>query len=261
MHQTRALPQASRAALRPAWPSLPWPPRLAPTARKRVMGSAMGGIISAVAGPVIDKVLDKGFGLLDKLIDGIFGGDEQKAQAGVQNTANKTVLDGLQQAMDFAGVPKFLQQQVMDAANGALPQDSSVDAQQQQACDDHLAPQSQQAASDIGRNLGAETKKCKKEEDEEGGGSGSWLVALARAMGKSLGQKAADIVKKSDQMNKKIEDSKDLRGEEKAQAAAESTQMSTELQGMNQEFSMLSNAFNTALKNMGEALTTLARKQ
>jgi hypothetical protein len=99
-------------------------------------------------------------------------------------------------------------------------------------------------------------------EDEETGGS--WLVALARAMGKVMDAKAAQIKEKSDSIATLAgaEVTKDKTG---LSAASQQNQnkLSSEttlLQAYTQEMTFISNAATNSIKTIGESLTTNARK-
>lgn len=84
----------------------------------------------------------------------------------------------------------------------------------------------------------------------------SWLVAIAQAMGNALGTKAAELVKLSNQLD-------GLAGKSSSDesAAKEFQTTMAKFQAESQLFSMLSNAFSTAIKSIGEGMTSLARKQ
>lgn len=89
----------------------------------------------------------------------------------------------------------------------------------------------------------------------EGGSSeGSWLLAIASAMGEAMGKEAGKMVKLANDMRNAGGGS----DQEKAQAFS---QMQAEFQATSQMFSMLQNAFSTALKSIGEGLSSMARKQ
>ncbi|KRE94465.1 hypothetical protein ASG87_17845 [Frateuria sp. Soil773] len=78
-----------------------------------------------------------------------------------------------------------------------------------------------------------------------GYGSGSWLVALALALGKAMSKLQDDMMK----------DAKEAGGKGKG-----ATEANARLQAESQLYSMVANAINTVIKAVGEANTTLARK-
>jgi hypothetical protein len=88
------------------------------------------------------------------------------------------------------------------------------------------------------------------------GGSKSWLVAIAQAMGNALGTKAAKLVELSKKLDSLAGSSSDDQ-----QAAKEFQKTMAQFQAESQLFSMMSNAFSTAVKSIGEGMTSLARKQ
>lgn len=88
---------------------------------------------------------------------------------------------------------------------------------------------------------------------ESGGEGGSWLVAMAKALGSMLGEKAGKMVETSKEMEKYTGDS--------PEDAKQFSMLQTQFQAESQMFSMLSNTISTALKSIGEGLTANARKQ
>ena len=91
--------------------------------------------------------------------------------------------------------------------------------------------------------------------------AGSWLQAIAKAMGEVLGQKAGEMVKLSDKISSLAQEGKGLEGDAKADNAADMTAAQTELQGVSQEYKLLTETISTVLKGIGEALSTMGRKQ
>ena len=91
--------------------------------------------------------------------------------------------------------------------------------------------------------------------------AGSWLQAIAKAMGEVLGQKAGEMVKLSDKISSLAQEGKGLEGDAKADNAADMTAAQTEMQGVSQEYKLLTETISTVLKGIGEALSTMGRKQ
>jgi len=83
------------------------------------------------------------------------------------------------------------------------------------------------------------------------GGGGSWLEAVAQAMGNALGQMAQKLVNESNA----------LQGETGSSDASQFQATMAQFQADSQMFSMLSNAFSTAIKSIGDGMTTMASKQ
>jgi hypothetical protein len=116
---------------------------------------------------------------------------------------------------------------------------------------------------DIVRNF--KSGSADEEGNVRGGGrgskaSGSWLVAFAKAMGAALDAKAAQIKAKSDSIADMAGSSVDRSsnaGKQHSEKLSSETQL---LQAYTQEMSMIANAATNALKTMGEAQSTIARK-
>jgi hypothetical protein len=106
--------------------------------------------------------------------------------------------------------------------------------------------------------------------DEEGevsakGGKMSFLVALAKAMGKLMDKKAQQMQDISTKISDAVDGSKagEINGVDGSKNSSESTKLSSQtalLQAFGQELSILSNAFSQTAKSFGEANTTNARK-
>jgi len=87
------------------------------------------------------------------------------------------------------------------------------------------------------------------DKDSDGLGE-SWLVAIAKAMGKMLGQNAQHLVDLTNQMSQHT-------GKDDAQVFQ---QLNAEFSAQSQMFGILSNSFSNSIKTIGDGLTTLARK-
>ena len=92
--------------------------------------------------------------------------------------------------------------------------------------------------------------------DAKGGNGKSWLVAIAQALGGIMGDKAAKLVELTGKMDKLAK-----ADPEDQKAAKEFQKTMMEFQAQSQLFSMISNASSTAIKSIGEGMTTVARKQ
>lgn len=86
------------------------------------------------------------------------------------------------------------------------------------------------------------------------GGGGSWLEAIAQAMGDALGQMAQKLVDESTSLQS-------LAGDSSGSGAQQFQATMAKFQADSQGFSMLSNAFANAIKAIGEGMTTMASKQ
>jgi hypothetical protein len=121
----------------------------------------------------------------------------------------------------------------------------------------------ERAANNAVNNMMEAVGKPKEEAEEETGGS--WLVAMARALGKVMDAKAQQIKDKSDSISKLAGNDikKDSDGSMSAESTKNQNKLSSEttlLQAYTQEMSMISNAAVNSIKTVGEAQTTIARK-
>jgi hypothetical protein len=133
---------------------------------------------------------------------------------------------------DFQGAQTNLQElisQVADAT-GASPIE---EAEAQSQLDDAIADQA------VAASESEEGKEAKAS------GGGSWLMAIARSLGKT----ADKLAKEMDSMSKTLGD-----GENKAS-------QNLKFSAKSQEFSQFFNSANTVIKALGEALASGARKQ
>lgn len=99
------------------------------------------------------------------------------------------------------------------------------------------------------------------------GGKGGWLMALATAMGGIMGDRAANMVSLMDKLQTLNDQQKELNSDSKGnkealeENAREFNLTMTQFQAESQMFGIISNASSTAIKSIGEGLTSLARKQ
>lgn len=102
----------------------------------------------------------------------------------------------------------------------------------------------QRMVQDLLRQAASDAMETEEAKDAKAGGKGGgWLRALARALGESADKAAADLEKKAGKLDNA--------------SPSESAEYSADAQA----FSMLMNAINTAIKAIGEALGSVARKQ
>jgi hypothetical protein len=102
--------------------------------------------------------------------------------------------------------------------------------------------------------VGAQNQK--QQADGSGGssgGGGSWLEAIAKAMGSALGQMASRLTSESQQLQS-------LGGDGSAAGAQQFQSVMAQFQAHSQLFSMLSDAFSTAIKSIGQGMQTMASK-
>jgi hypothetical protein len=140
-----------------------------------------------------------------------------------------------------------LTQQLLDSAyqNGGLASSSQNLQSEMANLIDELGAQGQQ--SDGSQGSGSST----------GGTSGAgsnWMEAIAKAMGEALGQLSQKVVDESQELNS-------LAGNNSSSGAQQFQSVMAEFQADSQTLSMLSNAFATAIKSIGEGMQTMASKQ
>ncbi len=90
---------------------------------------------------------------------------------------------------------------------------------------------------------------------------GSWLQAIARAMGTVMGEKASKMVELSQKIQAQTAAKSEGSKEDQMAAASEAQKLNTEFQATGQEFNLLQTTFSTAIKTMGEGMASIARKQ
>lgn len=166
------------------------------------------------------------------------------------------------------GMPKFLGQMVNNMVDSVVqglqkPSDSAVDEHVSGAAGEELQKFTQESAAEIVqrtmqkmRQEGLENSDEQRTNAKSGGkkAAGSWLEAIASAMGEALGQKASKMVELSDKIASTA-------GKEGKEAAAENAKATTEMQATSQMFNLMQSGFSNAIKSIGEGLTQMARKQ
>ena len=215
---------------------------------------AVGGIVGGIFGGPIGAMLGQAIG--NMLQDAIGG-------------AAKGAVDHLQKEH---GMPKFLADEIKQKIDEVLGQqrNNNVPQDVQQAAQgkygDAFKDFQQQFEQNLIRSILDGMKDGDNPSSGKGGGKGGggWLQAIAKAMGKTLGDKAAEMVKLSNKMSELNEakgniDKDDTQANE--QNAREFNETMTKFQATSQEYSMLNNVFSTAIKALGEALSAMARKQ
>lgn len=243
---------------------------------------AVGGIVGGIFGGPIGSMIGQAVGnLLNQAIGQAFN----------------HVIDDM---VSNHGMPKFLGDEVKAKAGETLGglMHGGVSNDATQAAKDHFGPAINEVAHNFANDLSsmilqALGKKAAGGEDGstgavggKGGKAGAgWLQAIAAAMGQALGDKAAQMVSLSEQMTKLNDTAKagseqtanlanDAAGGDKSagtklagaqskdqQNARDFNMAMTQFQATSQEYSMLNNVFSTAIKALGESLSSMARKQ
>ena len=141
------------------------------------------------------------------------------------------------------GGDSALTQQLLDSAyrNGGLASSGQNLQDQMANLIDEVGGQGQQSDSSSG---GGSTS----------GAGNNWMEAIAKAMGEALGELSQKVVDESQQLNS-------LAGNSSSSGAQQFQSVMAEFQADSQTLSMLSNAFATAIKSIGEGMQTMASKQ
>ena len=178
----------------------------------------------------------------------------QIAMAGI-NLLNQAVGGGVNQAIDQlgkeAGLPKFLQSAIRDIVKDVIGKLCRPANECEQHVRDRCGNDFRDIGDSIGRSIADIVKKLRCENGEDGGAD-SWLVAIAKAMGKVAGQhakKLAELSNKLDGLNGKDPNN-----------AQQSQEITNQLQGESQMLNLLQTAFSNTLKSLGEATANMARK-
>lgn len=167
-----------------------------------------------------------------KLATALLGMFSQAFQGGIQQ--------GLSQAVQSMGLPKFIADMVGKALGQAFQNVQQNSSEQNQAAQGTLGQDFlQQFTQGIAQAFGSELEKTSA---AAGGGKKGWLRAIAETLG-NIANKAA---KELEQMGQGItkDDPKKL----------------TEYQAATQEFSLLMNTFTNAIKTIGEGNANATRK-
>jgi hypothetical protein len=227
-----------------------------------VFGGGGGSILGDIGG-----LIGAEFGPIGSMIGEAIGNMVQQAVSGALSDA----ADQLQQQH---GMPPFLASMVKDKASEfASANQANVPADVQQSAQDQYGAEMQ----DLQAQLGSFIASSASEKHKASGGSshgGSWLEAIAAAMGEALGKQADRMVALSDKMSAEMPagnsgssgtggtPSNTTSGSptsNNSQASQFNKDM-TDFQAVSQQYSILQNTFSTALKGLGEALQGMARK-
>jgi hypothetical protein len=199
----------------------------------------------------------------------------------VMNIGSQIIGDVVKQATQQlgqeAGMPKFVQdivKQVVDQVLGQNQKPTDSDCQKQ--CGNNGQDWIHNFIQEMGKMLSDAVKDGMGDKDGkcEGGGKGghkatggSWLVALARALGEVAGEKAAKMVELGNKLETLSEQGKDLKSGDNGQQtdaqkanAADSVATQSELNGVSKEFQQFMDTINTVVKGIGDGLDAVARK-
>lgn len=164
------------------------------------------------------------------------------------------------------GMPKFVQaivNQVVDSKIPGLMNQSTpeVDQHTANAFGGEIEQFKNEAAVDLAEAVkklvaqGLENSDERRSKAKAGGkvSAGSWLEAIAQAMGAALGEKASKMVELSEKISSTA-------GKQGKAAADANTKATMEMQGVSQMFNLMQNGFTNAIKSIGEGLAQAARK-
>jgi hypothetical protein len=168
------------------------------------------------------------------------------------------------------GMPKFLGEMLKNMASevlGGLMKQSSPDVDQAVGGDKGVQDTMKDIIDQLSSQIVDSTRKALDAKDGGKSGKkatvGSWLEAIAQAMGEIAGDKAAKMVELSKKMADLNGDSKGI-SKDDTQAQKQNAQEFSETQALfqaaSQEFSILQNTFANAIKSIGEGLTAMGRK-
>ena len=264
------------------------------------MGAAVGvvaGVIGGGGGGMLGGLLG-GSGLLGglgQLLGGFLGGSNKidfgKVLEGFSpanvinataNLINSISGNSGKQAVDKLakedGLPKFLQEAIKKVIDEVVKKfEKKADPEAEKALKDAAGSDVQKSIDDLAQKIVDAVRKNLEENQKDDtasnrtGGSGkggkkstgSWLMAIAKAMGEVLGEKASKMVELSGKISDAADAQKSAGKDQKAQqeAAADMTKAQTEMQGVSQEYKLPTETFSTVIKGIGESLSTMGRKQ
>lgn len=231
--------------------------------------SLLGGIMRSVINPMTLAQLamgPAGWASLAMRTIGSAIAQQLIQQIGQRLGLPQTAIDLAQGAFaNASGQPGLMRQNLGEAVRGFTDQldlrPSEAGALQRELMG--ATDKSFDNLSKIADDFASKTSRRRGSADEEETG-GSWLVALARAMGKVLDQKAAQMKAKSEEVsfygNQEVSKDKTGLTADSQENQNKLSSASTLLQAYGQEMSFISSAATNAIKSVGEAQTNLARK-
>ena len=214
-------------------------------------GGLIGGIVGNLVGGVVSNLASNLFGsLLD--IAGKFGGDMVKNAIG--NLFTQTVGNAVNRVIDALPMPQFMKDLAKDVVDNVIGdlKDDSVSQSCQCEVDEALAGEAKETEDSLFDTLlQSATENSKDEKDKKGAGSDgkSWLEVLAQGL--------ADVQNKY--LDKAMDAQEKMENSDKE--SKEFIEAQNEFTANMQLFKMASEATATALKSVGEALSSIARKQ
>lgn len=186
----------------------------------------------------------------------------------IGNILGFTFGDLIKQVINDSPLPDFLKDAAGEAIDGAVADERAVSTPEaEEAIQDEMG----EAMMDLIRGMTQAADEMMKEEAEggtesgvSGGGKGlaggNWLVALAKALGEVAGEHLGRSVALAGEISENAGAGGE--GPEAQQAQAEKmTALQAEMQAETQMFKLAQEGLTTIIKNVGEALSSTARKQ
>lgn len=186
----------------------------------------------------------------------------------IGNILGFTFGDLIKQVINDSPLPDFLKDAAGEAIDGAVADERAVSTPEAEAA---TQEEMGDALMDLVRGMADAADEMMKEEAEggtEGGvkgganglGGGNWLVALAKALGEVAGEHLGRSVALAGEISANAGAGGE--GPEAQQAQAEKmTALQAEMQAETQMFKLAQEGLTTIVKNVGEALSSTARKQ
>lgn len=197
--------------------------------------------------------------MFDKLVSGVFNPSNillaAAGPAGWASLAVKTLMSAIgQEFIQQLGSQLGLPQSTIDLAQGAFASSMGDVQGAQQNFQEALqgvgdafgfSPMQQgEFEGNITDSLNDLAQQGMRDAEESvGGGKGGWLMAMAKALGKELNGMAKDMESMANKISKDTPD------------------ITTKFSALSQQFSILFNAASTAIKAVGEGMSSTARKQ
>ncbi|MDO5087369.1 MAG: hypothetical protein Q4D74_07140 [Comamonadaceae bacterium] len=257
-------------------------------------GGFLGGIGQLISGFLGGAGGAGGAGGLAQILQGFSPVNILNATANLFNAINgNSVKEAANTLQKEDGMPKFVQEAINKAVDEVMKKfNKPTEGDVQKKLDDATKSDADKTTKELAdkivdlvrKRLNEGVKDSGKGEEEAASGTGrkktagSWLMTIAKAMGEVLGEKAGKMVELANEVKSAAKEQKaaaDMKAEaangseeDKAKAeaadkkaAAHMTEAQTELQGVSQEFKLLTETVSTVIKGLGESLSTMGRKQ
>jgi uncharacterized protein YukE len=188
---------------------------------------------------------------------------EEAAQQATSQVATQAFSGALSQLNLSSASQSGAQNAFTSAFNAATGSNGSNSQASQQVLDaayrhGGLAQSTQQLSSTMASSLtdalGAQGQQNGNSTTGGGGTGDNWMEAIAKAMGDALGKLSQQVVDESQQLDS-------LAGNSSSSGAQQFQSTMAKFQADSQTLSMLSDAFSTAIKSIGQGMQTMASRQ